>query len=298
MNMNESDNESVTQKVRAFESVTQRTTAILSPPEIYAKIAQLGYEKAHYPWWKVILLSIVAGGYVGLGATTCFLIGGMMKQAPWNPNVDEQNYGVFKLVFGAVGFPFAFMTIVVCGSELFTSQCAYTTVAWLEQKIVWWQVIKMLTLTWMGNFIGCLITAGLFYFGNVYDHKDMYLKYATREKLDLPWGVVFVRGIFANWLVAIATWMANAALDVSGKAIAIWLPISAFAAIGLEHCIANMFILMMGRAQGVEFGAKEFMWYNLIPASLGNWVGGAVFMAIIYSYIYGRPIVFMRTKRV
>lgn len=273
----------------AFESISKKKALILSPPELYAEITHLGYEKSLYPWYKVLLLSIIAGGYVGLGATTCFLIGGMMKEGPWNSNTSEQNYGVFKLVFGAVGFPFAFMSIVVCGSELFTSQCAYTTTSWLEGHISLMYVFKMLILTWMGNFLGCLITVGLFYLSKVYDHKDMYLLMVTHDKLNLPWSIVLVRGIFANWLVAIATWMANAALDLSGKAIAVWLPISSFAAIGFEHCIANMFTLMMGIAQGANATVEQVLWGNLIPSTIGNWIGGAIFTAALYSFIYGKP---------
>jgi formate/nitrite transporter len=273
----------------AFESVAKKKTLILSPPELYAEITHLGVEKSKYPWYKVLLLSIVAGGYVGLGASTCYLIGGMMNQAPWYPDAEQHNYGLFKLVFGAVGFPFAFMSILICGSELFTSQCAYTTCAWLENQITMLYVFKMLTLTWIGNFIGCLITVGLFHIGDIYEHKDMYIVMVTEEKLALSWGVVIVRAIFANWLVGIATWMANAALDMSGKAIAVWLPISSFAAIGFEHCIANMFVLVMGTAQGARATARGILWDNLIPATIGNWIGGAVFVAALYSFVYGKP---------
>jgi formate/nitrite transporter len=273
----------------AFESVAKKKALILSPPELYAEIAHLGVEKSKYPWYKVLLLSVVAGGYVGLGASTCYLIGGMMNQAPWYPDADQHNYGVFKLVFGAVGFPFAFMSIIVCGSELFTSQCAYTACAWLENQITMLYVLKMLCLTWVGNFVGCLMTVGLFYIGDIYHHKDMYIVMVTEEKLALSWGVVIVRAIFANWLVGIATWMANAALDLSGKAIAVWLPISSFAAIGFEHCIANMFVLMMGTAQGANVTAKGILWDNLIPATIGNWIGGAIFVAALYSFVYGNP---------
>lgn len=119
----------------------------------------------------------------------------------------------------------------------------------------------------------------------------------TEEKLALSWGVVVVKGIIANWLVGIATWMANAALDLSGKAIAVWLPISSFAAIGFEHCIANMFILMMGTAQGAQVTAKGILWDNLIPATIGNWIGGALFVAAWYSCIYGKPTLKMSKKR-
>jgi formate/nitrite transporter len=273
----------------AFESIAKKKALILSPPELYAEITHLGVEKSKYPWYKVMLLSIVAGGYVGLGATTCYLIGGMMNQAPWYPDESQHNYGLFKLVFGAVGFPFAFMSIIVCGSELFTSQCAYTMSAWLENQINMLYVFKMLILTWIGNFIGCLIVVGLFYLSEAYHGKDQYIIMVTEEKLALSWGVVFVKGIFANWLVGIATWMANAALDLTGKAVAVWLPISSFAAIGFEHCIANMFVLMMGTAQGAEVTVKGILWDNLIPATLGNWVGGAIFVAALYSFVYGKP---------
>jgi formate/nitrite transporter len=273
----------------AFEAVAKKKALILSPPEIYAEIAHLGYEKAQYPWHKVLALSVVAGCYVGLGAATCYLIGGMMNQAPSFPDASQHNYGIFKLVFGAVGFPFAFMTIVVCGSELFTSQCAYTTAAWLEKQIPLVQVFKMLLLTWCGNFIGCIIVAYLFHAGEVFDHKDAYLKMVFHDKMKLSWSVVVVKGIFANWLVGIATWMANASLDLSGKAIAVWLPISSFAAIGFEHCIANMFVFVMAIAQGTPATAKQILWDNLIPATIGNYIGGAFFIAATYSFVYGKP---------
>jgi formate/nitrite transporter len=273
----------------AFESISKKKALILSPPEIYAECAHLGYEKAQYPWYKVLALSIAAGGYVGLGASTCYLVGGMMNQAPWFPDSTQHNYGVFKLVFGAFGFPFAFMTIVVCGSELFTSQSAYTSAAWLEGQIPLTKVLKMLCLTWCGNFLGCILVAWLFHEGEIYSNKDTYIKLVAQEKLHLSWKVVVIKGIFANWLVGIATWMANSALDLSGKAVGVWLPISSFAAIGYEHCVANMFIIMMAIAQGMDASFKEVMWNNLIPSTIGNYIGGAFFVAGLYSFIYGKP---------
>jgi formate/nitrite transporter len=281
----------------AFEAIAKKKALILSPPEIYAEIAHLGYEKAQYPWYKVFALSIVAGGYVGLGAATCYLIGGLMNQAPSFPDHSQHNYGLFKLVFGAVGYPFAFMTIVVCGSELFTSQCAYTTAAWLERQIPLTKVVKMLFITWCGNFVGCVAIAYLFHAGEVFDHKDAHLKQVFHEKIKLSWQVIIVRGIFANWLVGIATWMANAALDMSGKAIAVWLPISSFAAIGFEHCIANMFVFAMAVAQGEPATPKQILWDNLVPATIGNYIGGAFFIAALYSFVYGKPCLKLTSDR-
>jgi formate/nitrite transporter len=192
-------------------------------------------------------------------------------------------------VFGVFGFPFAFMAIVVCGAELFTSQSAYTTAAWLECKIPATKVFKMLFITWCGNFVGCIIVAYLFHAGEIYHHKDMYIKIVAHEKLHLSWKVIIIKGIFANWLVGIATWMANSSRDLSGKAIGVWLPISSFAAIGYEHCIANMFVIMMAIFQGMDATFKEVIWNNLIPATIGNYIGGGVFVAALYSFVYGNP---------
>ncbi|KXZ54820.1 hypothetical protein GPECTOR_4g891 [Gonium pectorale] len=273
----------------AFEAVSVKKSFILSPAEIYAECAHHGEEKSKFPWYKIWVLSIIAGCYVGFGYTTCLIIGGNLVQAPGVGKPEEENYGLYKLIFGAVGFPFGFTTIVVCGAELYTSLCAYMTAAWWEGKVNSLAVIRMLAISWTGNFIGCALMAGLFRASETYMHHDTTLKHIARDKVSHGWGATLVKGIFANWLVGIATWMANAAQDLTGKAVGIWLPISAFAMIGFEHCIANMFLFVMAWAQGENITAKEFIWHNLIPATLGNYIGGGICLATVYAFAYGGP---------
>jgi formate transporter len=263
---------------------------IYSPKGTFHHAVEKCKEKTHYSTIKLILLGIIGGAYVSMGASLCLLVGGMMKQAPWNPNTDEQNYGLFKLVFGAIGFPMGFTAIVVCGAELFTSLCAYGMAAWLDKEISFLQHIKLLFISWCANFAGCLLLVGLLYASNVFDHKDMYLHILAIDKTSHPWYVIVVRGIFANWLVGIATWMSISARDFTGKVIAIWLPISAFAMIGYEHCIANMFLLIMAVAQGVPLSASAILLYNILPSTLGNWIGGGCFVGGFYFLIYGATL--------
>ncbi|KAG2491238.1 hypothetical protein HYH03_010446 [Edaphochlamys debaryana] len=272
----------------AFEAVSVKKSLILSPAEIYAECAHHGEEKSKYPWYKLMLLTMAAGFYVGFGYTTCMLVGGMLDQAPGVGTPEEENYGLYKLIFGAVGFPFAFTTIIVCGADLFTSLCAYMMAAWWEGKVTVWDQMRMLFFSWWGNFAGCAIMAGLFKASEVYDGKSYTLIHTAYQKVSYGWGATFVKGIFANWLVGIATWMANAAQDLTGKAVGIWLPISAFAMLGFEHSIANMFVFLMAWAQGANITAEQFIWRNLIPATLGNWVGGAICVATVYAFSYGR----------
>lgn len=272
----------------AFESVAVKRSFILSPAEIFAECAHHGEEKAKFPWYKIWILTIIAGCYVGFGFTTCLLVGGMLQQAPEVGTPEQYNYGIYKLIFGAVGFPFAFTTIVVCGAELYTSLCAYMTAAWWEGKVTVLTCIRMLVISWTGNFLGCALMAGLLCASEIYHGKTTTLFYIAHDKVSHGWGATLVKGIFANWLVGIATWMANAAQDLTGKAIGIWLPIAAFGMLGFEHCIANMFLFVMAWCEGAHITAKQFIWYNLVPSTIGNYIGGGVCLATVYAFAFGR----------
>lgn len=97
----------------------------------------------------------------------------------------------------------------------------------------------------------------------------------------------FAKGVLCNWLVCLAIWMANASSSLPGKALAVMFPIPAFVALGLEHSVANMFIIPAGifAAGKVAWGA--FFIKNLIPVTLGNAFAGAVLIAGMYSLAYG-----------
>lgn len=166
--------------------------------------------------------------------------------------------------------------------------CAYGAAAWWEGKIPAWKALYLLVVSWLANFAGCAIMAGLYYAAGTYAGHDGYLLYVSIDKVNHGWGATFVKGIFANWLVAIATFMANAAQDLTGKFVGIWLPISAFASVGYEHCIANQFVFSMALMMGAPLTAQQIIVNNLIPATLGNWVGGAICVSTVYAFIYGR----------
>merc|ERR1711998_272449 len=100
-------------------------------------------------------------------------------------------------------------------------------------------------------------------------------------------GGTLVRGILCNWLVCMAVWMASMAKDLPGKIVAIWFPISAFVAMGLEHSVANMFIIPLGIMSGAAITWKTFLLKNLLPVTLGNIVGGAVCVATGFWAAYG-----------
>lgn len=105
-------------------------------------------------------------------------------------------------------------------------------------------------------------------------------------KTSASFSTVFLKGIGANWLVALAMWLAYASKEISGKIIGIWIPVMAFVTIGFEHSIANMFFIPAAIFNGAEISWSEFIFNNLIPATLGNIVGGSILVGGIYWYIY------------
>lgn len=263
--------------------------SLLSPLEIYVKARHVGETKPHMDSYKTFFLSVLGGSFVALGAATTFIVGGNMNEAPWYPDASQHNYGVYRMAVGAFGYQMGFTALCVLGADLFTSYCCYTAIAWLENRISTFDLCKVLSLVWIGNFFGSLIVAGILDGGQVFDEHDAQLQLTTNGKLTLPFRVVILRALVANFLVAITALTQSAALDVSGKILAIFLPLFTFSAFGFEHCIANMFILPMGcMQQASECTIRRVLYDNLLPATIGNWLGG-VFMAVPLAIALGHP---------
>jgi formate/nitrite transporter len=110
----------------------------------------------------------------------------------------------------------------------------------------------------------------------------------AEAKIALPFGEAFFRGVLCNTLVCLAVWLCFAAHDVASKVLAIVFPISAFVALGFEHSIANMYLIPIAWLAGVETITWAGFVRNLVPVTLGNIVGGGVFVAAVYWLIYLR----------
>lgn len=169
----------------------------------------------------------------------------------------------------------------------------------MEQTMTTAKVLENLFISWIGNYIGCLFFAYLLHKSELFNHHDDYLILATEDKLSLKWEVVFIRGLFANVCVGIATWLQSAALDMPGKIMGIFLPIFTFAALGFEHSIANQFIISLGCMQGAQCSVEDIFVRNLIPSTLGNWAGGVFLVALPFTALFGdNEFTFLRPKAI
>jgi formate transporter len=170
------------------------------------------------------------------------------------------------------------------------------------------QVVRNWVLVYVGNFIGAALTALVIYWTMQWtaDNYKLGANALTiaNAKVNLTWQVAFTRGIIANALVCLAVWLAYSARSNTDKILAIVPPITAFVAAGLEHSIANMYFVPLGiflsdepavlAAAGLtpdkltNLNWMTFVVNNLIPVTLGNIVGGGVFVGLIYWFVYTR----------
>ena len=175
---------------------------------------------------------------------------------------------------------------LVSGAELFTGNTALVTAAYKEGKIELKDLIKNWVWSYAGNFVGSLLLAYLAFKSGTLAGGPAAVAIAT-AKSSLPWDVAFVRGILCNWLVCMAVYMASGCSTMIGKMTAVWFPISAFVALGLDHSVANMFLIPLGILRGADITISQMFLKNLIPVTLGNIVGGAVCVMAPFGLSFG-----------
>ena len=269
-----------------------------SPKDSVALKIQEAQTKASMPLIRMIMLALLAGAYIALG-------GACSSTAAFGLS----NVGLARLVSGCI-FPVGLMLIVICGGELFTGNCLMA-IGLLDKKIRISGLVRNLVVVWIANFIGAALIAVLIYFSGNLNYSDGALGAYTIKvalgKVNIGFGTAFVSGILCNMLVCLAVLSAGAAKDIAGKVLSVFFPICAFVTAGFEHCVANMYYIPAGllamlnedyvaMAQELygytaeQLSALNFagMFSNLIPVTLGNIVGGGIFVGAAYYLAYVR----------
>jgi formate/nitrite transporter len=268
-----------------------------APNTIAETVAQtVGVAKATSPWFTVFVLGILAGAYIGFG--------GLLSTTVTFDVAAKWGIG-FSKILGGASFSVGLMLVVIAGAELFTGNNLMVSSVMMKE-ITFSTMIKRWGVVFLANFIGSIIVAVLFYFSGLWKTGDGALGAAAVKiaynKVALSFSEALWRGIGCNWLVCLAVWMALAARQIIGKIFAIFFPIMAFVAIGFEHSVANMYFIPTGilLMNGAGFGSIpgvdpnilnwiNFLWRNLLPVTIGNIIGGAVFVGMSYWGAYLRP---------
>ena len=261
---------------------------IRTPREITEAAATAGAGKANPTETdtpRLIVSAILAGAYIALGGILSMIVGFGF------PELTDGNPAVQKLLSGCM-FPIGLILVVILGAELFTGNNALLIPSFIRKQHSVGTIAKNWTLVYIGNFIGAI----LFTFFMVYlcglTSVEPYHSAAIRvaeAKVSMPWLTVMLKGIGANWCVCLAVWLALSGKTFFEKALGCWLPVMAFVALGYEHSIANMFFIPLGMMEGANITVGTAIVNNLIPATIGNIIGGALFVGAVNAYIQFNP---------
>ena len=263
-----------------------------SPAEIQDKVEKLGVKKARSPFLPEFMLSVVAGGSIGLGGMFFLIV------------LADPTLGfALQRLLGGTVFTLGLALVMIGGAELFTGNCLIV-MAWWNGQIRTVEVLHNWTLVWFGNLVGALGLVFLLYMAHFADLNSgeagaAVLKLAI-GKMAPDMVTIFFKGILCNLLVCLGVWLAYAGRSVTDKMIGMWLPVSCFVAAGFEHCVANMFFLPMAWVlvqtghvpSGVDVSTVTLLniAHNLLPATLGNIVGGGGFVGFVYWVIYRKGL--------
>lgn len=261
-----------------------------SPKEITEGYLQAGVNKSKKSKKPLIMLGFLAGMFIAIGACASMVA-----------SHGVSNYGLAKLVAGAV-FPVGLIMIILLGGELFTGDCMMVMGVW-NKKYTYTRMWKALSIIWLSNFIGAVLIAFIvFYSGQLdmsYGALGAYVIKNAVGKSTIDFIPAFISGIGCNIIVCAAMLIAFGATDVTGKIAAGFLTIMAFVLTGFEHCIANMYYLVVGMlATTNEVYVEQAMDIyhlsaeqissinimgaisNLVPVTIGNIIGGMIFIGL------------------
>lgn len=251
------------------------------PREIARLVERLGVAKAQTDTITLLLLAMLAGAFISLGALLFIVV----------VTGSYLGFGVTRLL-GGLSFCLGLVLVVVAGAELFTGN-NLLAMAWASRLIGTRQVARNWCLAYVGNVIGCLGTVLFVVWADIASFDGGAVGETAvqiaRAKVDLPLGQAFARGILCNALVCLAVWLAMGGRSVGDKILAVIFPITAFVAIGFEHSIANWFFLPFAVAIDRQSAVSAAgMTTNLAVVSAGNLVGGTLLVAGVYWTAYLR----------
>lgn len=279
-----------------------------SPAEIAKKVATVAQKKSGLDFFRLFVLAILAGAFISLGAEFYTLV------------VHDSGlaFGLNKLV-GGLAFSLGLILVVLAGAELFTGN-TLMVIGFVDGIINTRSLLRSWAIAYIGNLVGSLALVLLMYSSRQWTFNNAMVGgkalLIANAKVNLTFVEAFGRGILCNALVCLAVWLCFGARSTSDKILAIIFPITAFVASGFEHSVANMYFVPMGiilKGEATVVAAAEamagkqmilsnltvsgFLISNLLPVTLGNIIGGSLFVGLTYWSIYLRQFSFQSLLR-
>lgn len=260
-----------------------------APAEIAERVEHYGATKAELPLFPLLMLSLVGGGFIGLGAMVQTVILGA-------PGLSEGA----ALILGGIFFAMGYLIAITAGAEVFTTN-NLLAMSWAAGRVRTLRLLELWAVVLLANAVGA---SGLAVMVVLSGQAELFGgevgRVATgigRAKAAEPFLSAFFKGLLGNLLIAMALWLAMAGRSVTDKIIAPWLPLAALPIAGLEHSVGNLYYLPVALLLS-EFSAGDYgppvsglgALRNLTAVTLGNIAGGGGLVSLTYYAIYRRPL--------
>lgn len=271
----------------------------LLPPEMAARAEDVGVRKAQLDTVSLFALAVLAGAFISLGAIFATTVSAGTGNLP---------FGLVRLLAG-LAFSLGLILVIIGGAELFTGN-TLIVMAWASGKVSSRLVLRNWSIVYVGNLVGALGTAAVMFVSGQYSFGGGSVGLAALTIGNAKAGLEFVPaialGMMCNALVCLAVWLTFSARTTTDRILAIVPPIAAFVAAGFEHSVANMYfipeaIAIRGfapvgfwtaidrvPADFPNLTVQAFLVANLLPVTIGNVIGGAVMVGIVYWFVYLR----------
>ncbi|MBS0498879.1 MAG: formate/nitrite transporter family protein [Burkholderiaceae bacterium] len=253
--------------------------AYLAPSEFVTLMVDTGESKIRMSMRDTLIRAYMAGAILALAAV--FAVSASVTSG--------------SALIGALLFPVGVCMLYLLGFDLLTGVFMLTPLAWLDKRpgVTVQGILRNWGLVFVGNFLGALTVAAMMAFiftygfsvapneigqkiGHIGEARTLgYAKYGL-----MGWLTIFLRGVLCNWMVSTGVVGAMISTTVSGKVIAMWMPIMLFYAMGFEHSVVNMFLFPSGLMMGGQFSILDYFLWNEIPVVLGNLLGGIAFTGL------------------
>lgn len=249
------------------------------PSEFAKKMVDSGEAKLHMSRRDVLIRSCMAGAILALSAAFAVTVA-----------LQTGSH-----LLASVLFPVGFIMLYLMGFDLLTGVLMLTPLAWLDRRsgVTPGVVLRHWGWVFLGNFSGALLVALLLSFtftmGFATEPGAIAAKLASigesrtlgyAEYGASGWVTIFIRGMLCNWMVSMGVVGAMLSTNVSGKAIAMWMPVMLFFYMGFEHSVVNMFLFPTAMLMGGDFSVMDYLLWNEIPTVLGNLAGGLLFTGL------------------
>ncbi|HEV7951741.1 MAG TPA: formate/nitrite transporter family protein [Glaciihabitans sp.] len=249
----------------------------VKPDQLIDAIIESGVAKSQLTTRQMTVRGLLAGAILG-AATTVALTAATQTGLP---------------IVGAVLFPVGFVMIILLGLELVTGSFALIPLAIMERRTTLAKGVKNFVVVIAAHIVGALLYGALYvasitYLGTEASDPMIQAIVGMAEHKVLPYAavgaggvlVVIIKAMLCNWMVAIGTIIAYTSTSTSGKILAMWLPVTTFFSLGLEHAVVNMFVIPAGIMLGADITIAQWWGWNQAPVLVGNLLGAVVFTAL------------------